>query len=158
MTSRKQIIKDIIQKRRGFFSLDQIVEQTHYPRKVVLEILDSFAMKGERMVREAMRKGTVGRPGIYRVNQPEEGEGIALNRMWKVIRYKGRFELPDLIKLANVKRETARSFLKSLRKGGFINPNKPTGRGVYWTLIKDPGPRRPYIGDQVCAKRKAQSA
>jgi len=150
--SRKQIIKDIILKRKGFFSLDQIIEQTHYPRPVVKEILATFVAEG--LIRETNRPGTVGCPGIYRVNQPEEGEQIALNRMWTTIRYKETFELSDLIKLASVKRETARSFLKTLRKGGFITPNKPTGRGVFWTLIKDPGPRRPYIGDQVCAKRK----
>ena len=152
MTPRKQIIKDLILKRRGFFSLDQIIEQTHYPRSVVKEILAAFVAEG--LIKESKRPGTVGRPGIYRINQAEEGEQIALNRMWTTIRYKETFELSDLIKLASVKRETARSFLKTLRKGGFITPNKPTGRGVFWTLIKDPGPRRPYIGDQVCAKRK----
>jgi hypothetical protein len=160
MTSRKQIIKDTILKRRGFFSLDQIVFETHYPRNAVRDILAAFV--AERVITGSIGRrprgasGPEGCPGIYRVNQSEEGEGIALNRMWKVIRYKGIFELADLIKLANVKRETARSFIKTLRKGGFINPSKPTGRGVFWTLVKDPGPRRPYVGDQV--KRKTHSA
>jgi DNA-binding IclR family transcriptional regulator len=147
MTTRKQILKAIILKRQGFFSLDQIIEQTHYPRPVVKGILTAFVAEGS--IKETKRSGTVGRPGIYRVNQSEEGEGIALNRMWTTIRYKGTFELSDLIKLANVKRETARSFIKTFRKGGFISPSKPTGRGVFWTLIKDVGPRRPYIGDQI---------
>jgi hypothetical protein len=147
MISRKQIIKNIILKRRGFFSLDKIVAETHFPRSAVKKILAGFV--AERLIKEARKPGSIGHPGIYRVNQPEEGEGIALNRMWIVIRSKREFELADLIKLANVKRETARSFIKALRKGGFISPNKPTGRGVFWTLIKDVGPRRPYIGDQI---------
>ena len=155
--TRAQAIKDLILKRRGFFSLDQIVEQkTHYQRSVIREILKGFEAEG--LIRETVRAGAVGRPGIYRVNKPAEGEQIALNRMWQVIRYKGSFELRDLIILANVKRETARAFIKSLRKGGFIMPNKPTGRGVFWTLVKDVGPRRPYVGDQSHAKRIAHSA
>jgi predicted transcriptional regulator len=156
MTSRKQIIKDLILKRRGFFSLDQLVEQTHYPRRIVKEILAVLVAEG--LIKNSKSKTPASNPGLYRVNQPEDGEQIALNRMWKVIRYKGRFELSDLIKLANVKRETARSFIKSLRKGGFISPSKPTGRGVFWTLIKDTGPGRPYVGDQAHAKRIAHRA
>jgi len=147
MTPRKQTIKALILKRRGFFSLDQLVEQIHYPRRIVKEILTAFVAEG--LIRETKRPGAEGRPGIYRINRAEEGEQIALNRMWTTIRYKGTFELSDLIKLASVKRETARSFTKALRKGGFITPSKPTGRGVYWTLIKDVGPGRPYIGDQI---------
>ena len=154
--TRTQIIKDFILKRRGFFSLDQIVQGTGYPRTIIRIVLDNLSREG--LIRETKRSGTVGRPGIYRINRAEEGQQIALNRMWTTIRYNGTLELSDLIKLASVKRETARSFLKSLRRGGFITPSKPTGRGVYWTLVKDPGPRRPYIGDQVLTKRKAHSA
>jgi DNA-binding IclR family transcriptional regulator len=139
--TRKEKIKDLILMRRGFFSLDQIVAETHFPRPLVREVLDQLESEG--VVSKSVRPSWV-----YRINLAEEGEKIALNRIWTAIRYKGDFTLHDLIILAGVKRETARSFCKALRKGGFIRPNKPTGRGVFWTLIKDPGPRRPYVGDQ----------
>lgn len=148
--TRIEIIKNAILKRLYFFSLDGIVAETHFSRPLVRGALAQLEQEGH-ITKSA--KPTE----IYRINRAEEGEKIALNRMWTAIRCKGNFTLSDLIKLANVKRETARSFCKSLRKAGFIVPNKPTGQGVYWTLVKDPGPRRPYVGDQVHAKRKADS-
>jgi hypothetical protein len=156
MSIREQTIKEAILKRLGFFSLDQIVDETHLPRKIVREILDSFARKG--LIRETGRAGTVGRPGIYRINRAEEGETLAGNRMWTVVRCKREFSLRDLIILANAKRENARSFIKSLRRAGFIVPSKPTGRGVFWVLVKDPGPRRPYVGDQKAASGERRRA
>jgi hypothetical protein len=156
MSIRKQTIKEAILKRLGFFSLDQIVEEVHLPRKIVQEILDTFGKEG--LIHETERIGTIGRPGIYRINRIDEGDDLSANKMWKVIRYKREFGLRDLIILANAKRETARAFLKSLRRAGYIEPNKPTGRGVFWTLVKDPGPRRPYIGDQVNSTRRRGDA
>ncbi len=155
MTSRKETIKDAILKRLRFFSLDQIVEETHLPRKIVQEILDLFAKEG--LIRETERPHSVGRPGIYRIWQVEEGETFASSRMWAVVRYKREFCLRDLIILADAKRENARTFIKSLRRTGLIVPNKPTGMGVYWRLVKDPGPRRPYVGDQV-SRQKAEGS
>ena len=142
--TRIQTIKEAILKRLGFFSLDQLIAETHLSERIVKKAIDQF--EKDRVIIKCHRNSSDGYPGVYRINRAEEGEQIALNRMWKVIRYKGRFELSDLVKLANVNRETARSFIKALRKAGFIVPNKPTGRGVFWTLIKDPGPRRPYVG------------
>ncbi len=86
-------------------------------------------------------------------------EGTAQDRMWSVIRNKskmdGHFTTHDVVILAEVKREMARWTLKMLRRAGYIRPSKPRGRGTYWTLVKDPGPRRPYVGDM---KRKRVNA
>ena len=147
--TRSQSIKNIIQKRKGFFSLDQIVAETHFPRRAVGKILEALEREG------AVVKSS--RPSwVYRVKRVEEGEGLVSNRMWSVIRNKskadGFFTLRDLIILANAKRETARSFLKSLRRAGFIAPNKPAGMGVYWRLLKDPGPGRPYATNKIRKK------
>ncbi len=81
---------------------------------------------------------------------PKLREGTAQDRIWSVIRNKskldGYFTVQDLITLAEVKREMARWFVKMLRRAEYIKPSKPMGPGVEWRLIRDCGPRRPYVG------------
>jgi hypothetical protein len=80
---------------------------------------------------------------------PKLKEETAQDRMWSVIRNKsemdGCFKVRDVIILADVKRENARWFVKMLRRAGYIRPSKPGGPGVEWRLIRDCGPKRPYV-------------
>jgi ribosomal protein S19E (S16A) len=138
-----QTIRSAIQNRAGFFSHDQIVAETHLPRRLVREALDQLERDG--LVTKSRRLTYV-----YRANRAEQGEAIVRNRMWSVIRSKakteGYFTRRDLVLLAQGKKENARSFLRALKRAGIIVPSKPTGRGLFWRLLRDPGPNRPYLG------------
>lgn len=168
MTERLRIIGcAILEKTSGFFSLDQIVELTGFDRgetRHVLERLsrDKLIIQIEKQIKakEEFPRGRpvmaitycTGKQGELKTRiTPKLKEGTAQDRVWSVIRNKskmdGHFTIHDLIILAEVKRESVRWFTKMLRRAGYIAPSKPRGQGVYWTLIKDPGPKRPYVGD-----------
>lgn len=65
--------------------------------------------------------------------------------MWKVLRYLKIFTRRDLIALAEVSHENAIWFTKMLRQDGIIKSSRNGGPGTEWRLIKDLGPRRPYM-------------
>ncbi len=161
----RKISKAILERQNGgwgFFSLDQVVKRTGLNRCEVCHQLEKFCLeKILRKISARMRNEDQGRRGrpyfniIYRLIgqealqkkiNPKLKDETAQDRMWKVIRYLRDFTVRDLIRLAEAKREHARWFVKMLRRGGFVKPSKPGGPGVTWTLIKDPGPRRPYVG------------
>ncbi len=172
MVERLRIIGcAVLEKSPGneFFSLDQIVEITGLDRIAVRRSLEQFSR--EKLILKLSKRPTYlkaeiglpkGRPPLaitYHVKNkkklrdrviPKLKEQTAQDRMWSVIRNKqemdGHFTVRDVIILSGTKREHARWFVKMLRRGGFVKPSKPGGPGVTWTLIKDPGPRRPYVG------------
>lgn len=160
-----------------FFSLDRLVGVTGLDRKAVRRVMERLTR--ERLIIKVSQKPGYhkqdsiqiefhgGRPPLaitYHVANrkkliekvaPKLKDGTAHDRMWRIIRAKGIFTISDLIILAEAKRENARWFAKMLRRAGIIAPSKAAGHGVTWRLIKDVGPKRPYVTDQ---KRRAQSA
>jgi Fic family protein len=162
-----RIIGRAILEHHGFFSLDQIARETNILRRYVNDVLGVFLSQG--IIKKIKKQKKEHRPGLapaysltYRVaNQKKLAERIAprfnentgQDRMWSVIRNKtkadGFFSLRDLIVLGGVVKNSARSYLKSLRKIGIIQPSRSGGGpGVEWRLLKDPGPRRPYVHSQ----------
>lgn len=147
-----------------FFTLDQMIEITGLDRTEVRRALEQFSR--EKLVLKITKmpnyfKGEIaiprGRPPLsitYHIAgkkrfakriAPKLKENTALDRMWSVIRNKsemdGYFRVRDIINLANVGKENTRSFIKALRSAGIV-------RNVGyrdWVLVRDPGPRRPYI-------------
>jgi Fic family protein len=162
-----RIIGVAILEHHGFFSLDQIARETKILRRYVNDVLVVFCQEG--IIKKIKKQKKEHRPGLppafsltYRVaNQKKLAERIAprlkentgQDRMWSVIRNKtkadGFFTLRDLVILAGVIKGSARCYLKSLRKIGIIQPSRSGGGpGVEWRLLRDPGPRRPYVGNQ----------
>ena len=159
----------ILEKSPGneFFSLDQIIEITGIDRITIRRtiekmIREKLIMKISRLPDYEMKKGRPQLAITYCIGDKEKlqnrvapklKEGTAQDRMWSVIRNKSRldasFTVRDVVVLAEVKHEHARWFVKMLRRAGYLSCSAPGGKGVTWTLIKDPGPKRPY----VCAKR-----
>jgi len=188
MTERLKIIGEILLgkkatglerplARKGFFSVKKIARDAGISPAGVQVVLDRLFREGLLLRFRTDPKFAAVAPGrpkmkaLYQMADKEKmagrvapkfKEGTAQERMWSVIRNKnkmdGHFTTHDVIILAEVGRENARWFLKMLRRAGIIRPSKPRGQGTYWTLIKDPGPRRPYVGDQIHAKRIAHSA
>jgi predicted transcriptional regulator of viral defense system len=166
MTERLQIIGEIVLEKRGFFTVRKIARESGISPNSVQVVLDRLFREGLLLrfrIDPKFAPLTPGRPkkkALYEIQNrkkladrvlPRIREGAASDKMWSVIRNKtkmdGHFTTHDVVILAEVGRENARWFLKMLRRAGFIRP-RGRGRGNYWTLVKDPGPKRPYINDQ----------
>ena len=165
---RLKIIGEIVLGEKGCFTVAKISRETGISTADVRVVLDRLFREGLLLrikidPRFAPAAGLRGRPPAKLLYQkkikkrlaekiaPKLKENTALDRMWKVIRYLRDFTVGDLIQQAEVGRENARSFVKSLRRAGIV-------RNVGykdWALIKDTGPRRPYVGGQIHAERKA---
>lgn len=166
--NRTRIIgNELLRRGTGFFSLAQIVKATGLSRTVVRDTL--LTLHSESFLRRVLRtvepydKGK-GPPMInirYRVITPsrlaakiapvQRGERNSADRMWFVIREKKVFTRRDLRVLARASKNYCRWFTKMLHRAGIISL---TDRGE-WSLIKDPGARRPYIGDVIKTKKVA---
>jgi predicted transcriptional regulator len=160
---RLKIIGEVILQERGLFTVKKIARETGLSVGDVQTVLDRLFRAGLllRFKTDAEFAPLRGRPKPKMLYQPASREAVAKkiapklkentsqDRMWSVIRsfskLKGPFTVRDLIILAEVKRENARWFVKMLRRAGIVKPSKPGGPGVEWTLIKDTGPRRPYV-------------
>jgi DNA-binding Lrp family transcriptional regulator len=165
MTERLKIIGEIVLEKRGFFTVKKIAREAGISPADVQTVLDRLFREGLLLrfkIDPKFAAVAPGRPKMKAVYQmanqkkmagrvaPRLKEGTAQDRMWSVVRNKskmdGLFTTHDVIILGEVGRENARWFLKMLRRAGIIRPSKPRGQGTYWTLVKDPGPRRPYVG------------
>jgi predicted transcriptional regulator len=162
---RLRIIGKVVLEMPGFFSLDQITKKTKMHRCEVCHVLAKLCLEGLlKRAASKMREEYQERRGrpyydiIYRISNknaliakiaPRLKEETAQDRMWKVIRYLRVFTRSDLIRTAEVSRENAKWYTKMLHRAGYLKPSKPGGPGVEWRLIKDVGPKRPYVGSQV---------
>ena len=174
---KKIIIKLLAKDRKFFTLNQIVREtglHRYDVRDVLIELcLEDYLMRIRKERIYAFPTGASRRKGpplknvTYRVKSPKalaqriapkyRGEGkerrsafpTACDRMWFIIRKKRVFRRKDLRLLANVKNETARHYTKMLRRGGIIAPSTGSGLTVRgeWRLIKDVGPRRPYVGD-----------
>jgi DNA-binding MarR family transcriptional regulator len=179
MIERLRIIAQAILKGQGFLSAKQISGKTMIDPKNVQVVLDRLMREGlikrfDLVPNPGERSPLRGRPKrrvVYLVVEkkrlekritPKLTEDAAADRIWSVVRNKtkadGRFTIRDIVALAGVKVDNARWFIKMLHRAGFVTPSKKNGQGVHWRLIKDPGPRRPYIGDVVRRKIRVRTA
>ena len=163
MTERLKIIGEVILGEKGLFSVKKVARETGLSTDNVQIVLDRLFREGVllRFKRNPELAPLRGRPKskmIYERSsrkillqkiRPRLKEDTAQDRMWSVIRNRskldGFFTIRDIIRLAEVKRENARWFVKMLRRAGYIRPSKPGGPGVEWRLIRDCGPKRPYV-------------
>jgi DNA-binding Lrp family transcriptional regulator len=175
MTERLKIIGEIILQEQGLFSVKKVARETGLSVGDVQTVLDRLFREGVllRFKRDPEFASLRGRPKskmIYERSSrkvllqkigPRLKEDTAQDRMWSVIRNKSRFEgfftVRNLVLLAEVKRENARWFVKMLRRAGIIRPSKPGGPGVEWILVKDVGPRRPYVGAVTRRRQDAET-
>lgn len=160
--NRTQIIgNELLKRERDFFSLAQIVRATGLDRTVVRDTLltlhsEGFLRRVHRTVEPYDKaKGPPMMNIRYRVIAPaklaakiaprQRGENNLCDRIWFVIRKKKSFTRRDLRVLTGASNATVRWFTKMLRRAGIIIP---AARGE-WSLIRDSGACRPYIGDLV---------
>jgi len=166
MTERLKIIGEVILGEKGLFSVKKVARETGLSSADVQIVLDRLFREGVllRFKRDPQFAQLRGRPKskmIYERSSrkvllqkigPRLKEDTAQDRMWSVIRNKskldGCFTVRDVILLAEVKRENARWFVKMLRRAGYIKPSKPGGPGVEWRLVRDCGPKRPYVSSR----------
>jgi len=161
---RLKIIGEIVLGEKGFFSVGKVSRITGLSASDVRTVLDRLFREGLLLrIKIDPRFATLrGRPPAKLIYQkkskkrlaqkiaPRLKENTALDKMWAIIRARVNFTVQDLIVLAEVGRENARSFVKALRRAGIV-------RNVGykdWALIKDTGPRRPWVGGQVGKNRE----
>lgn len=159
----KKIILELIRIDRNFFTLNQVVRTTGLPRENVRDVLIELRFDGflRRVGRTKDYNGPCRRLDNvrYRVLRPKvlaeriapkrRGKNNSCDRIWFLIRMKRMFKRKDLRVLAEVSSETVRWFTKLLHRAGIISL---IGRDE-WSLIGDPGARRPYIGDVIGLKK-----
>jgi hypothetical protein len=155
----------------GFFSLGQITELTKISQKYVTDVLVVFSKEGLiKKVRKSRKEHIPGHSPRFSLTYvvadkkalaariaPQQRQNTVQDRIWFVIRGKKFFTLRDLVILAQAKRETVRWFVKALRRMGIIRPLRPGGPGIDWSLIRDPGVRRPYIETKRRAKGRGMN-
>ena len=161
---RLKIIGEVVLDEKGCFTVNRISQKTGLSSSDVRAVLDRLFRKGLllRLKIDPQFVSLRGRPPAKLLYQkknkkkfaekiaPRLKEGTALDRIWRIIRARIDFTVQDLIVLAEVGRENARWFTKMLRRAGII---KQVSRGQ-WRLVKDLGPRRPYVGDQIKVIRR----
>jgi len=159
METLRKIGKIILEKYgTRFFTLDEIVEATGAERIAVRRAMERLNREGlvPKLGKYPPERHTLqkGRPAIritYRLANREKlqvriaprlKEDSAVERMWKIIRYKRIFTRRDLVVLAGASRENAKWYTKRLRDAGIIKPTRAGGRGVEWVMVKDVGAKR----------------
>lgn len=158
---RLKIIGEVVLSEKGCFTVGKIARETGLCAPDVRVVLDRLFRAGLLLrikIDPQFHTSLRGRPPAKLIYQkknkkafaakiaPKIKEDTALDRAWSVIRNKSRLEssftVKDVVVLGEVGRENARWFVKKLRASGIIQR-----RGFRdWVLIKDPGPRRPYVG------------
>ena len=156
---------ELLKRQRNFFSLAQIVMATGLDRDKVRDILlDLWREKFLVRIRENRDYSLNKRPPFlkvrYRVIMPAKlaariapqyrGENNAADRLWFIMRKKITFTRRDLRVLTGASNAYVRWYTKMLAKAGIVASR---GRSGEWTLLKDVGPRRPYIGDVMRGKK-----
>ncbi|HMK74589.1 MAG TPA: hypothetical protein VK568_00260 [Thermodesulfobacteriota bacterium] len=156
---------ELLKRQRNFFSLAQIVKATGLDRDKVRDILlDLWREKFLVRIRENRDYSLNKRPPFlkvrYRVIMPAKlaariapqyrGENNAADRLWFIMRKKITFTRRDLRVLTGASNAYVRWYTKMLAKAGIVASR---GRSGEWTLLKDVGPRRPYIGDVMRGKK-----
>lgn len=167
MNKTRIIGNELLKRGTGFFSLAQIIKATGLDRTVVRNTL--LTLHSEGFLRRVLKtpepysrdKGPPLMNVRYKVIMPSKlaakvapvrrGERNSADRMWFIIREKKTFTRRDLRVLAGASKEHCRWFTKMLHRAGIICL---TDRDE-WSLIKDPGARRPYIGGVIRTKKTA---
>jgi len=156
---------ELLKRQRNFFSLAQIVKATGLDRDKDRDtLLDLWREKFLVRIRENRDYSLNKRPPFlkvrYRVIMPAKlaariapqyrGENNAADRLWFIMRKKITFTRRDLRVLTGASNAYVRWYTKMLAKAGIVASR---GRSGEWTLLKDVGPRRPYIGDVMRGKK-----
>jgi len=157
-----------------FFTLDRVVEISGFGRCDVKRTIERLSR--EKLILTVAKKAAAvevalgkGRPPLaitYHLADkkalrervaPKMKEDTIADRLWKAIRYKRVFTIKYLASMTDVKWEYVRWFVKGLRRAGIVAMNGPGGPGTTWRLIKDVGPRRPYIKKDAGTVRRGDT-
>lgn len=156
---------ELLKRERNFFSLEQIIKATGLERDKVRDILIGlwrekllvrvrenrhFSLKKRRALLNVRYRVIMPGKLSARIAPQYRGENNAADRLWFIIRKKITFTRRDLRVLTGASNANVRWYTKMLAKAGIIASRGISGE---WTLLKDVGPRRPYIGDVIRGKK-----
>lgn len=156
---------ELLKRERNFFSLEQIIKATGLERDKVRDILiglwrekllvrvrenRDYSLKRRRALLNVRYRVVMPAKLAARIAPRYRGENNAADRIWFIIRKKITFTRRDLRVLTGASNANVRWYTKMLAKAGIIASRGISGE---WTLLKDIGPRRPYIGDLMTGKK-----
>lgn len=156
---------ELLKRERNFFSLEQIIKATGLERDKVRDILiglwrekllvrvrenRDYSLKRRRALLNVRYRVVMPAKLAARIAPRYRGENNAADRIWFIIRKKITFTRRDLRVLTGASNANVRWYTKMLAKAGIIASRGISGE---WTLLKDVGPRRPYIGDLMTGKK-----
>lgn len=150
--------REVISACKGFgtqiYTVTQIAEKIGKPRNRVRHVLWKLEAEGaivrfaEKEMHPEFKKGRPKKEIMYRNtrNLGKVERKTAENgwdKMWKVVRALRKFTRQDLMVICNQTIANVIFFTKYYRRLGYMRPTKNAGKGSFWILCKDPGPKRP---------------
>lgn len=153
--AHKAIIEFILKHRR--FYLADITDSMGVERRKALRILDKFKREGylvevkdERIPPAWSEVGPPRRNPLFRVigdiSQRKSTRPMCdRDKIWRTIRYLRKATRSDLMRLTGCSLGTAERYTKLLENHGYVRCIGRRSKEKVWLLVKDPGPKKPYI-------------
>jgi len=155
----KQII-EIILKKRGFFTMEHIIEESGWPREEVWPRMYKLEKEGlikrvrnvkillpsGEIVPQILYTSCVGLKQRLSLMELPRKKNTGWDKIWKTIRAMRRFTRADLVQLTGTSDGQVKDFTKVLERAGYIRKAACSpGKSAIFVLCKDPGPQRPRI-------------
>ncbi len=159
MTPLQDVIKTCSSYGNKFYSLSAIIktlklDRTDARRKLVKLERTGLITRVRDTKKRDLTANSNGRPKkeiIYKnkkslkkkLDERLQLKNVAWDRMWQAARMLRQFTRNDLVIICKAKIENVRYFTKAYTKAGYLRAGKGKGLEKVWTLIQDPGPKRP---------------
>lgn len=164
MTVLSPVMAFVIAQRRRSFTLAKAAEATGHTRRQVLRALDRLVREGyvEELSDDPVKPDPhVGGPALRNPTWQVTGEkslaertspkprNTHRDRMWRIMRMRRQFTRTDLERLATTDRWNTELYTRMLERSGVIRRVGKQGREWLFLLVKDPGPARPRVPEDV---------
>jgi predicted transcriptional regulator len=160
MISLKDVIETCSAYGNKFYSLSAIIktlklDRTDARRKLGRLERAGLITRAKETKKSAFMNDSNGRPQkeiIYnnkrslkkKLDDRLQLKNAAWDRMWQAARMLRQFTRNDLVIVCKANIENVRYFTKAYTKAGYLRAGRGKGLEKVWTLIQDPGPRRPH--------------
>ncbi len=159
MSSIKDVMKVCTSFGTNFYTVSAVAQTLNLERSITRHKLGKLERAGlisrvkesetplpnfskGRPVKEIYYRSLTGLKG--KLKECVQQRGCAWDRMWQAARMLRQFTRNDLMVVCSANINNVRCFTKVYTRAGYLRTAEGKGREKTWTLIKDPGPRRPH--------------